>query len=147
MKRLHWVVISWLLMLGVAQAEVVQVQSRHAFDQTVANLKQVLDAKGITIFSEVDHAKGAQKVGLALMPNKVLIFGNPKVGTKLMHCDAKMGMVLPLKILINEDLNHKVWLSYLTPLSYRDEFALQDCELVLKKITHVMKKIVDLSAM
>ena len=60
-------------------------ESSHNFEETVAQLKQFIEEKGLTTFAEIDHAKGAKEAGLTLEPATVLIFGNPKAGTLLMQ--------------------------------------------------------------
>ena len=61
------------------------IESSHNFEDTVAQLKQFIEEKGLTNFGEIDHAKGAEEAGLTLWPATVLIFGNPKAGTLLMQ--------------------------------------------------------------
>ena len=94
---------------------IVNVPSKHSVDQTVAKLKTILESKGVTIFSLVDHSGEAEKVGLKMRPTKLLIFGNPKAGTPLMVAAPSIAIDLPLKILVWEDAAGKVWLSYNSP--------------------------------
>jgi uncharacterized protein (DUF302 family) len=54
-------------------------------------------------------------VGLPLRPTQVLIFGNPKAGTPLMQARQTVGLDLPLRVLVWEDGEGKVWLSYNSP--------------------------------
>ncbi|EGV19007.1 DUF302 domain-containing protein [Thiocapsa marina] len=58
--------------------------------------------RGLGVFARIDHAAGATKSGLELPPTELLIFGNPKAGTRLMHCNATVAIALPLKLLIWE---------------------------------------------
>jgi len=53
-------------------------------------------------------------------PTKLLIFGSPKAGTPLMLASPSIAIDLPLKILIWEDAQGKVWLTYNSP-SYLQE--------------------------
>jgi uncharacterized protein (DUF302 family) len=46
---------------------------------------------------------------------KLLIFGNPKAGTPVMLAAPSIAIDLPLKILIWEDAQGKVWASYNSP--------------------------------
>jgi uncharacterized protein (DUF302 family) len=48
-------------------------------------------------------------------PTKLLIFGSPKAGTPLMIASPGIAIDLPLKILVWEDAEHKVWVSYNSP--------------------------------
>jgi len=91
---------------------IVDVLSAHSVDQTVDKLKDLLQAKGITLFVVVDHSGEAAKVGMKMPPTKLLIFGNPKGGTPLMLAAPSVALDLPLKILVWQDSQGKVWLSY-----------------------------------
>jgi uncharacterized protein (DUF302 family) len=89
--------------------------SRHSVDQTVAKLEATLQSKGVKLFILIDHSGEAAKVGLKMPPTKLLIFGNPKSGTPLMLAAPSIAIDLPLKILVAEDSEGKVWISYNTP--------------------------------
>jgi len=93
-------------------AGIVQRLSRRSFSETLERLKSALKAKGITLFAEVDHSGEAEKVGLRMPPTKLLIFGNPKVGTPVMLASPSSAIDLPLKILIAEDGEGKVSVSF-----------------------------------
>jgi uncharacterized protein (DUF302 family) len=84
-------------------------------DETLERLKRILKAKGVNVFAIVDHSSEAEKVGLKMRPTKLVIFGNPKTGTPLMLAAPTTAMDLPLKILIWEDAQGKVWVSYNSP--------------------------------
>jgi len=94
---------------------IVNTPSRHSVDQTVGKLEAILQAKGITLFALVDHSGEAAKVGMTLPPTKLLIFGSPKAGTPLMVAAPSSAIDLPLKILVWEDGEGKVWISYNSP--------------------------------
>jgi uncharacterized protein (DUF302 family) len=95
-----------------ADSDLVSLSSAHRVAETAERLKAVLTQKGIWLFAHIDHAAGAKKVGLALRPSQVLIFGNPKAGTPLMQARETVGLDLPLRVLIWEDGEGKVWLTY-----------------------------------
>jgi uncharacterized protein (DUF302 family) len=89
--------------------------SRHSVAQTVETLTAVLRSKGVRLFALVDHSGEAAKVGMTMPPIKLLIFGNPKAGTPLMLAAPSVAIDLPLKILVWEDGQGRVWLSYNSP--------------------------------
>lgn len=91
---------------------IVSQASHHSVDETVERLKNILQAKGVTIFALVDHGGEAAKVGMTMRPTKLLIFGSPKAGTPLMMAAPSAAIDLPLKILVWEDEAGKTWLSY-----------------------------------
>jgi uncharacterized protein (DUF302 family) len=90
----------------------VDIPSNHSVDETVEKLKGILQAKGITLFALVDHSGEAAKAGIQMRPTKLLIFGNPKAGTPVMLAIPSSAIDLPLKILIWEDAQGKVWVTY-----------------------------------
>jgi uncharacterized protein (DUF302 family) len=94
---------------------IIDTPSNHSVDETVERLKGMLAAKGVTLFASVDHSGEAEKVGLKMRPTKLLIFGSPKAGTPLMLAAPSIAIDLPLKILIWEDGQGKVWVSYNSP--------------------------------
>ena len=91
---------------------IVKIPSHHSVGETVDKLKIILQSKGVTLFALVDHSGEAEKVGLKMPPTKLLIFGNPKGGTPLMLAAPSVAIDLPLKILVAEDSEGKVWISY-----------------------------------
>jgi uncharacterized protein (DUF302 family) len=94
---------------------IVDVPSSHSVDETVRRVKNILQTKGITLFALIDHSGEAEKVGMKMRPTKLLIFGSPKAGTPLMLAAPSIAIDLPLKILVWEDAQGKVWLSYNSP--------------------------------
>jgi len=94
--------------------------ANHSVDETVGKLRSILQAKGITLFALIDHSGEAEKVGMKMRPTKLMIFGNPKAGTPLMLAAPSSAIDLPLKILVWEDTEAKVWVSYNSP-SYLQE--------------------------
>jgi len=117
----HWwpallFVVSILLgseALAVEKEEgIVKIPSHHSVDQTVDKLKAILESKGVRLFALIDHSGEAEKVGLKMPPTKLLVFGNPKAGTPLMLAAPSVAIDLPLKILVAEDSDGKVWISY-----------------------------------
>ena len=89
--------------------------SRHDFQTTLTRLTDVLAARQATIFAVIDHAAGAEAAGLPLRPTTVVIFGDPRAGTPLMQARQSAGIDLPLKILVWQDEDGAVWLSYNQP--------------------------------
>src|ERR1700716_3000196 len=95
---------------------IVQVASKYSVDETVTRLESVLAERGVRVFAVVDHSGEAEKVGMKMRPTKLLIFGNSKGGTPVMLAAPTIGIDLPLKILIEEDDQGKVWISYNSPV-------------------------------
>src|SRR6476661_1075880 len=93
----------------------ITIRSSHGPKETMDRLEADLKGKGLTVFAHVDHAAGATAVGLSLGPTDLLIFGNAKGGTPLMQSVQTIGLDLPLKALVWQDISGKTWLSYNDP--------------------------------
>jgi uncharacterized protein (DUF302 family) len=111
---------------NVVQKErgIVSIPSNHSVDETVDKLKNILQSKQITLFTLIDHGGEAAKAGLKMPPTKLLIFGNPKGGTPLMLSAPSTALDLPLKVLVSEDAQGKVWLSYNSPEYLKERHGL-----------------------
>jgi uncharacterized protein (DUF302 family) len=103
-----------------ADADPVTLPSAHSAMQTIERLNALLAQKNVHVFADIDHAAGAESVGLSLRPTRVVIFGNPLAGTPLMQSQQTIGLDLPLRVLVWEDEAGKVWLTY-----HRPEFLAQ----------------------
>jgi uncharacterized protein (DUF302 family) len=94
---------------------VIVVQSSHGPAETMNRLVAEIKAKGLTVFARIDHAAGANEVGLPLRPTELVIFGNAKGGTPLMQSSQEVGLDLPLKALVWQDATNVTWISYNDP--------------------------------
>ena len=89
------IIFSLLLFLstGALAAEgLISVKSAHDVNTTADRLESVLKKKGMTVFARINHSAAAEKVGIALRPIQLVIFGNPKAGSPLMACASTAGM-------------------------------------------------------
>jgi uncharacterized protein (DUF302 family) len=80
----------------------------------------------MTVFARIDHAAGAAAVGLSLRPTELLIFGNAKGGTPLMQSVQTIGIDLPLKVLVWQDVSGATFLSYNDPAWLAKRHGLSD---------------------
>ena len=108
----------------------VTIPSHPSVDETVDKLRGILQAKNVTLFAVIDHSGEAAKVGMKMPNTKLLIFGNPKGGTPLMLAAPSVAIDLPLKILVAEDAQGKVWISYNTPEYLKERHGLPDNQIV-----------------
>jgi len=94
---------------------IVHLRADHSVDETVDRLQEILRSRAIELFALVDHGGEAAKAGLHMPPTKLLIFGNPKAGTPVMLAAPSAAIDLPLKILVWQDPEGHVWVSYNSP--------------------------------
>lgn len=102
---------------------IIEVPSNHSVDETVAKLKGILEAKGVTLFALVDHSGEAEKAGLTMLATKLLIFGSPRAGTPIMQAAPSAAIDLPLKILVRQDESGKVWIAYNSPVYLKERHS------------------------
>ena len=91
------------------------IRSAFPAAETVERFEGAVRGRGMTLFARIDHGAGAAAAGLALRPTTVVIFGDARVGTKLMQSAQSIGIELPLKVLVWEDAIDQTWLSYDEP--------------------------------
>lgn len=110
----------------------VQIKSAYSVAETLDRLEAVLKQKGITVFARVDHAAGAQKVGLEMNETQLLVFGNPRMGTPLMNEQILMGLDLPMKMLAWKDDSGQTWLGYTRPEALQQRHQLKNQQIIEK---------------
>jgi uncharacterized protein (DUF302 family) len=98
-----------------AENGIVRIPCNQSVDRTIQKLEEILMSMGVKVFALIDHSGEAEKVGMQMRPTRVLIFGNPKAGTPLMIASPSIAIDLPLRILVAEDIDGKVWISYNDP--------------------------------
>ena len=130
MKTLHSlvaVVLMTLVSLASAAEGLVVVKSPYSVMETMTRFEDVVKKRGLTVFSRIDHAAGAAKIGKSLRATQVITFGNPQGGTPFMECAQTVGIDLPLKALIWEDGDAQVWLGYNDPLYLAQRHGVAQC--------------------
>jgi uncharacterized protein (DUF302 family) len=105
---------------------IVNKPSKYSVPETLHRLETILTAKGVKIFTLIDHSGEAEKAGLKMPPTQLLIFGNPKGGTPVMLAAPAAAIDLPWKALAWQDANGQVWLSYNDAAYIQRRFGLSD---------------------
>jgi uncharacterized protein (DUF302 family) len=84
------------------EAVVTKVSPRSVAD-TLARLSAVVAARGMKLFTVIDHSGEAEANGLELRDTKLVIFGSPQAGTPVMAAAPLAALDLPLKVLVWAD--------------------------------------------
>ena len=132
------VALSLFASISYADNGLISIKSAHDVKTTTDRLEESLTAKGMTVFTRINHAAGAEKVGKELRPTELVIFGNSKVGTPLMQCAQSVAIDLPQKALIWKDEAEQVWFSYNDPKYLSERHGLGACAEVIKKIENAL---------
>ena len=113
-------------MPGLPNNGMIHLESVHSVLETLARLETIIQGKGLTILVKIDHSGDAAKAGLSMRPTQLIIFGNAKSGTPLMVASPSVAIDLPLKALVWQDDDGKVWLSYNSPDYLKERHAIPD---------------------
>jgi uncharacterized protein (DUF302 family) len=100
---------------ALANGGLITKASRYSVQETIERFETGINSKaaaGWVIFSRIDHAAAAKDAGLEMRPRTVIVFGNPKAGTPQMTKSATLAIDLPMKALVWQDDQDKVWLTY-----------------------------------
>lgn len=104
--------------------QIVTKDSPWSVDDTVARLSDLVGGKGNKVFAVIDHSGEAAAAGLRLRDTKVVIFGNPVVGTPAMEAAPLLALDLPLKVLVWAD-GDQTKLSYTAPAALAARYGLR----------------------
>jgi uncharacterized protein (DUF302 family) len=108
-------------------------------------LLEGVERRGLTLFARIDHAGAAREVGLELADEEVFLFGNPRAGTPLMQSDRRLGIELPLRVLVWSE-NGQVLLGYRDPRELAGEYDLAEHQAILGQMASLLADIVDEAA-
>lgn len=118
--------------------DIIVKPSDFSVDETIDNIKRIVKAKGFGVFAVINHQGNAKMVDMTLNESKVIIFGNPKLGTSLMQEDMKVALDLPLRVLVYKDKADQV------KIAYRDGSWIKDHHILTSdKLTNKVNKGLD----
>jgi uncharacterized protein (DUF302 family) len=119
---------------ALAQDSMIVKESPHSVAETLDRLAKAAEAKGLKVFSRIDHAGGAKSAGMELRPTQLMVIGNPKVGTPLMQADPRMALELPLRIASWQDSKETVWIGYWSPEVFAVQYGVEGQDERLKNM-------------
>lgn len=146
MGRTGCVLVAMLLACAssaLADNHLIVKKSPSSVADTLDRLTDAMKSRGISVVARVDHAAGAAKSGMSLKPTAVLIFGNPKLGTPLMQSNPKVGLDLPMRMLVWQDDSGQVWLAYAKPERLKIDFGLAGQDATLGQMTAALNSLTD----
>lgn len=110
--------------------------SSKGYFETLNQLLGAIADRGLTVFAQFDHAAAAREVDMDLAPEIVIVLGNARTGTPLMQDDPRIGIELPLRIVLwNRD--------DATMIGYRDPRELADAYEIIEQ-AHTLEAMADL---
>lgn len=123
-------------------AGIITKTSNLSFDETYDRLKTTLENNpNLGIVAEVNHGENASNAGLELRPTRLIIFGNPNLGTPIMQTAQTTALDLPQKMLVWEDENANVNISYNSPYFLAMRHRIKGNRQVLRTIAMALDNI------
>ena len=116
-------------------------RSANGYDETTRSLVEATERRGLTVFARIDHAAAAREVGLELPDEEVVVFGNPRGGTPLMQSDPRVGIELPLRILVWRQ-GEDVLLGYRDPRELSGSYDLAPVRSALEQMATLLDDLV-----
>jgi uncharacterized protein (DUF302 family) len=116
--------------------------SPYGYPQTAQALADALDRRGLTLFARIDHAAAARRVGMELADEEVFVFGNPRGGTPLMQADPRVGIELPLRMLLWRD-GEATAVGYRDPRELAGDYRLDGREAALAQLAALLDALSD----
>lgn len=125
---------------------IIKKTSSLDFKTTYQKLRTKIESNpNLKIILELDHSKNANSAGLDLAPTRIILFGNPKLGTVLMKDKQSVAIDLPQKIIVTQDTEGQVSMSYNDPEYLKERHGLESSDEVLKKISKALDMLTDFS--
>jgi uncharacterized protein (DUF302 family) len=105
------------LMLDSTQSSdgVITQPSSRSVPQTIDGLRRLIEDRGFTVFNVIDHSGVAGRAGVQMPDSKLIMFGKPAAGAAVMLAAPLAALDIPLKVLVWEDGNGTVSVSYNSP--------------------------------
>lgn len=137
-----WTVL--IVVWGHASADdgLVHAAGAATVDETAAKALKVLSKEKMTVFLQMDHAQGARQQGFEVRDMQLILFGNPGLGASLIQCSPTVGIDLPMKLLIWEDLQGNVFVSYNDPGYLADRHEMSLCAPLIRQLSQKLNTIV-----
>jgi uncharacterized protein (DUF302 family) len=99
-----------------------------------------IERRGLTVFALVDHGGAAREAGLELEDEQVILFGNPRTGTPLMQDDRRIGVELPLRILVWQK-SADVCIGYRDPRELSSAYDVRAHEATLDQMAKLLEEL------
>lgn len=98
---------------GAADSDgIVTVKSRYSVSETVDRIKSSVEQKGITLFGVIDQAKLGNAAGNEVRPSRLVMFGNPALGTTFITANPLAGLDWPVRVLVYQAKDGSVYAAY-----------------------------------
>ena len=115
-------------------------RSASGYAETTRALVDAIERRGLTVFDRIDHAAAAREVGMELADEEVVLFGNPRGGTPLMQADPRIGIELPLRMLVWRE-GEAVLLGYRDPRELSGTYDVGSAQSTLEQMARLLDEL------
>lgn len=134
--------------ITIAEGEgIITKTSTNSFEETYNTLVGAIEGnENLKLVTTLDHEANAASAGLELRPTRLIVFGNPNLGTPLMQNSQSTGIDLPQKFLVWEDADGAVKISYNDPAFLQKRHGITENEDILNTITGALNNLSNAAA-
>jgi uncharacterized protein (DUF302 family) len=120
----------------------IVAHSERGYAETLAALLAAIEGNGLRVFAQIDHAAAAREVGLELADEQVVVFGSPRAGTPLMQSDPRIGLELPLRMLVWSD-GEAAFVGYDDPRRLLERYDVEAHAQTLEQMAQLLAALAD----
>ena len=91
---------------------VLRLASSHSVEDTVARIKQSVEAKGIRYFIAIDQQQLGASANLPIRKSTLVLFGNPPLGVQFIQANPYAGLDWPVRMLVRETADGSTEIAY-----------------------------------
>ena len=116
---------------------VLRLASSHTVDETVARIKQSVEAKGIRYFIAIDQQQLGASANLPIRKSTLVLFGNPPLGVQFIQANPYAGLDWPVRMLVRETADGKTEIAYTDFAFIAQRYGITGKEAQLKMASEV----------
>jgi uncharacterized protein (DUF302 family) len=99
-----------------------------------------IEGLDLDVLEVIDHSGDAHEAGLHMPETKLVLFGNPRVATRLILAHPLIALDLPLRLLISARSDDDVSVSYNAPGHLAQRHGLNDDEADLLRVVETVAR-------
>lgn len=128
--------------IGIEENQgIITRESQNGASDTFEKLIEVLEeADGVELFTKIDYQLSAKSVNREVGAARLVVFGNPKLGTPLMKESRTVGVDLPQKMLVYENKKGAIIVAFNDPAYLAERHGIDPEAEVIEKIDEALKK-------
>lgn len=143
LRKLAMILVLGFMVMATAQEGLISQESASDVETTQSKLEAAIEEAGLTLMTVIDHAANAENNGLELRPTRVVLFGNPEVGTPLMQAAQSVAIDLPQKMLIWEAEDGTVYAGFNDPEYLKTRHGIEGEDERLTNVTNALTSLME----